>query len=240
MGTDLVPLIPSDTEEPDVAGMLRAWDRAESTSQILKTSIWFVTAGAIVFAVLSAGNPLVLFAKARASLIGTSAPQDGAGQPTPMIQTTADRQVLPPTARDVPKGDEMASPREAADQKSDRSPSAASRRFAEATPGLGGRGRCTGKGRACTVCRARTVRRARTVCKACRTCTACTRFPNTGCARARTAGPARAKAPANPSFAKCAGRDPARAECPCKGPVRKKRRSRYAAHSPDQSKPAPA
>ena len=36
MGTDLVPLIPSDTEEPDVAGMLRAWDRAESTSQILQ------------------------------------------------------------------------------------------------------------------------------------------------------------------------------------------------------------
>ena len=30
MGTDLVPLPPSDyAEEPDVAGMLRAWDRAE-------------------------------------------------------------------------------------------------------------------------------------------------------------------------------------------------------------------
>lgn len=117
MGTDLVPLPPSDyAEEPDVAGILRAWDRAESTSRILKASILFVTAGAIVFAVLSAGNPLVLFAKARASLIGTSAPQDGAGQPAPIIQSTADRQVLPPTAGDVPKGDEMAFPREAADQ----------------------------------------------------------------------------------------------------------------------------
>jgi len=117
MGTDLVPLSPSDyAEEPDVAGILRAWDRAESTSRILKASIWFVTAGAIVFAVLSAGNPLVLFAKARASLVGTSAPLDGAGQPAPIIHSTADRQVLSPTAGDVPKGDEMASPREAADQ----------------------------------------------------------------------------------------------------------------------------
>jgi hypothetical protein len=117
MGTDLVPLFPSDyAEEPDVAGILRAWDRADIASRILKTSILFVTAGAIVFAVLSAGNPLVLFAKARASLIGTSAPQDGTGQLAPIIQSTADRQVLPPTARDVPKGDEMASPREAADQ----------------------------------------------------------------------------------------------------------------------------
>jgi hypothetical protein len=117
MGTDLVPLPPSDyAEEPDVAGILRAWDRAESTSRILKASILFVTAGGIVFAVLSAGNPLVLFAKARASLIGTSAPQDDTGQPAPIIQSTADRQVLPPTARDVPKGDEMAFPREAADQ----------------------------------------------------------------------------------------------------------------------------
>ena len=116
MGTDLVPLFPSDyAEEPDVADILRAWDRAEFASRILKASILFVTAGAIVFAVLSAGNPLVLFAKARASLIGTSAPQDGTGQLAPIIQSTADRQVLPPTARDVPKGDEMASPREAAD-----------------------------------------------------------------------------------------------------------------------------
>jgi hypothetical protein len=117
MGTDLVPLIPSDyAEEPDVAGILRAWDRAEIASRILKTSILFVSAGAILFAVLSAGNPLVLFAKARASLIGTSAPRDGTGQLAPIIQSTADRQVLPPTAGDVPKGDEMASPREAADQ----------------------------------------------------------------------------------------------------------------------------
>jgi hypothetical protein len=117
MGTDLVPLLPSDyAEEPDVAGILRAWDRADTASRILKTGILFVTAGAIVFALLWAGNPLVLFAKARASLIGTSTPQDGTGQLAPIIQSTADRQVLPPTATDAPKGGEMASPREAADQ----------------------------------------------------------------------------------------------------------------------------
>ena len=123
MGTDLVPFSPSDNgEEPDVAGMLRAWDRAEFASRILKASILLATAGAIVFAVLSAGNALVLFTKARASLIGTSAPQDDPGQPAPIIQSTADRQVSPPTApntpdaRDEPKGDDMTFSREAADQ----------------------------------------------------------------------------------------------------------------------------
>ncbi len=118
MATDLVPLLPSDyAEEPDVADILRAWDRADIASRILKASILFVTAGAIVFALLSAGNPLVLFAKARASLIGsTSAPQDGIGQPAPVIQSTAESQVLPPAATDLPKSGEMASPREAADQ----------------------------------------------------------------------------------------------------------------------------
>ena len=117
MGTDLVPLSRCDyAEEPDVAGLLRAWNRADIASRILKTSILFATAGAIVFAALSTGNPLVFFAKARASLIGTPAPQDGTGQLAPIIQSAADSQVLPPTAGDVPKGDEMASPREAAGQ----------------------------------------------------------------------------------------------------------------------------
>jgi hypothetical protein len=117
MGTDLVPLIPSDcAEEPDMAAILRAWDRADVASRTLKTSILFVTAAAIVLAVLSAGNPLALFAKARASLIGTSTPQDGTVQLAPIVQTTSDHQVLPPTATNAPKGGEMASTREAADQ----------------------------------------------------------------------------------------------------------------------------
>jgi hypothetical protein len=118
MGTDLVPFFSSDNgEEADVAGMLRAWDRAELASRTLKAGILLVAAGAIVLAVVSAGNPLVLFSKARASLIGASA--DDAGQPAPIIQSTADGQVSPPNAPDAteePKGDDTAFVREAADQ----------------------------------------------------------------------------------------------------------------------------
>jgi hypothetical protein len=122
MGTDLVPLFLADhAEEPDVPAMLRAWDRAFIASRILKTGILFLTTAAIVLAVLSAGNPLELFAKARASLIGTSligasAPQDSPGQLPLTIRSTADGQSLPPTSTDVPNGDETASAPEAADQ----------------------------------------------------------------------------------------------------------------------------
>jgi hypothetical protein len=117
MGTDLVPLSPSDhAEEPDVAGMLRAWDRAELASRVLKTGILLGAAGAIVFALLWAGNPLVFLTKARASLVGTSAPRDAAVEPAPVLQATANRQVLPLTVTDEPKRDDMALPHEAADQ----------------------------------------------------------------------------------------------------------------------------
>jgi hypothetical protein len=139
MGTDLVPLLPLDqAEEPDVAAMLRAWDRADIASRILKASILLVTAGAIALELLSAGNPLALFAKARASLMGTSqmdssltapsttgmpapqdatgAPQDGAGQLAQVIRPTAIESQLPPIPIEAPKDDEIATPVEAADQ----------------------------------------------------------------------------------------------------------------------------
>jgi hypothetical protein len=75
-----------------------------------------VTAAAIVFAILSAGNPLVLFENATASLFATSAPQDGTGQSMPIIQSTADTQPLPPTASEAPKGDEIAAALKTAEQ----------------------------------------------------------------------------------------------------------------------------
>ena len=50
---------------------------------------------------------LALFENATASLFATSAPQDGA-QSTPTIQSTADAQALPPTAREAPTGAEIA------------------------------------------------------------------------------------------------------------------------------------
>src|SRR5450432_3133766 len=105
---NLIPLFLSDhTEEPEQPVIGKAWHRAAISSRILKTSILVVTAAAIVFAVLSKGNPLVRFTNATASLVGTSSPQDGA-QSTPTIQSTTDAQALPPTAREAPTGAEIA------------------------------------------------------------------------------------------------------------------------------------
>ena|ERR1700675_4532533 len=94
--SDLSPLLSDHNEEADQADILKAWDRAVIASRILKTGIFFVTAAAIVFAVLSAGNPLALFANATASLVGGSASQDGADQLVPTIQSAADAQVFGP------------------------------------------------------------------------------------------------------------------------------------------------
>jgi len=105
---NLIPLFLSDhTEEPEQPVIGKAWHRAAISSRILKTSILVVTAAAILFAVLSKGNPLVRFTNATASLVGTSAPHD-VTQSTPTIQSTAGAQALPPTAREVPTGAEIA------------------------------------------------------------------------------------------------------------------------------------
>src|ERR1700675_443504 len=108
MANNLIPLFLSDhTEEPEQPVIGKARHRAAISSRILKTSILVVTAAAIVFAIRLVGNPLVLFTNATASLVGTSAPQDGA-QSTPTIQSTADAQALPPAAREAPTGAEIA------------------------------------------------------------------------------------------------------------------------------------
>src|SRR5713101_1007371 len=105
---DLIPLFLSDlTEEPEQPGIGKAWGRAAISSRILTTSILVVTAAAIVLAIL-VGNPFALLANATASLVGTSASQDGTGQSTPTIKSTADAQALPPTAREAPTGAEIA------------------------------------------------------------------------------------------------------------------------------------
>ena len=87
-------------------GILKAWDRTVTASQIMKMSTLFVTTAGIVFAVLSVGNPIVL-ANATAYLVGASAPQDGT-QSMPTIQSTADAQAFLPTASEAPTGDEIA------------------------------------------------------------------------------------------------------------------------------------
>jgi hypothetical protein len=114
---DPIPLFLSNPiEVPEQTGSLQPWERAVTASRILTTGIWFVTAAAIVFAVLSVRNPLALFENATASLFATSAPQDGTGQSMPIIQSTVDAQALPPTASDAPTDDEIATNVKTADQ----------------------------------------------------------------------------------------------------------------------------
>jgi hypothetical protein len=114
---DLIPLILSDhTEKPGQPGIGKAWGRADISSRILQASILVVTAAAIVFAIRSLGNPLVFFADATASLLATSAPQDGTDQSTPIIQSTAGAPALPPAASEAPTGDEIAPAVKTADQ----------------------------------------------------------------------------------------------------------------------------
>jgi hypothetical protein len=115
---DSVPLFLSEhaenSEQPDIE---KAWDMAVISSRILRASIFSVMAAAIVFAILSMGNPVLLFANATAFLVATSAPQEGTDNSTPIIQSTAGAQALPPTASEAPTGDETAAPFETADQK---------------------------------------------------------------------------------------------------------------------------
>ena len=112
---DPIPLFLSDhTEEPEQP--IIGKDRAVMSSRIVKTSILVVTAAAIVLAILSGGNPLVLFENAMASLVATSTPQDDTGQSMPSIQSTADAQALPPAASEAPTGGEIAVASKTADQ----------------------------------------------------------------------------------------------------------------------------
>ena len=114
--SDLIPLFLSDhTEEPQQTGIGKAWDKAAISSRILKT-ILVVTAAPVVFAILLMGNPLELFWNVTPSQVATSAPQDGTGQPMPIIQSTEGAQALPPTAREAPTGDEIAAAFKTADQ----------------------------------------------------------------------------------------------------------------------------
>src|SRR5450432_2209308 len=119
---DLIPLFLSyHTEEPEQSVIGKAFHRAAVSSRTLKTSIFVVTAAAIVFGVLSKGKPHVRFTNATASLVGTSAPQDGA-RSTPTIQSMADAQALPPTAREAPTGDEIAAAFNTAYQRQTENP----------------------------------------------------------------------------------------------------------------------
>ena len=109
-----LPLFLSErADEPEQPGIGIALDRAVIWSRILKMSIFVVTATAIGFAILSVGNPVVLFANVMASLVNKSGLQPGTDQSTPPIQSTASTQDLAPTARDEPPVSPGANPESA-------------------------------------------------------------------------------------------------------------------------------
>jgi len=111
---DLVPLFladpAEDREQPDIG---KAWDIADISSLVLKTSVLLIIAASIVFAILSVGNPRVFFANVTASL---AAPEEGTDQPTPIIQSTPGAQTLPPVASEAPARDEIGAAIRTADQ----------------------------------------------------------------------------------------------------------------------------
>jgi hypothetical protein len=104
-------------EQPEPPGIGKAWDDPVVSSRLLKTGIFGGAAAAIVFAVLAAGNPLALFAGATAFLVGTPAPQDDTGTSTPIIQSTAGAEALPPIANGAPTREDIAAALKAADQR---------------------------------------------------------------------------------------------------------------------------
>lgn len=100
---DPIPLFLSNlAEQPEPPAIGNAWNRAAGSLPTFKTGILVVTAAAIVFAILSVQNPLALFANATASLIGISAGQSSPGPSTPVIQSAASAEALPPAASVAP------------------------------------------------------------------------------------------------------------------------------------------
>lgn len=108
------PLCSADQPEQQSIG--KAWDRAVVVPRALKASILAAAATAIGIAILSAGNPVRLFADVTAPVAGKSALQPGTDQSAPTIQSTADARALPPTAKDAPTRDESALASEPAGQ----------------------------------------------------------------------------------------------------------------------------
>jgi hypothetical protein len=103
-------------EEPEQPGTGTALDAAVISPRLLKAGILGATGAAIVFAMVSVGNPRELFANATAFIIALSAPQDGGHEAKPTIQSATADQAFPPAANEAPTRDEIAAPFKAADQ----------------------------------------------------------------------------------------------------------------------------
>lgn len=99
------PLIPSNrAEQPQQSVIGKAWKTVVS-SRAAKTIVSVFAVAAIVFAIVTVGNPIALFIST--SQVSTSAPEDSKGQSMPAIQSTASAQALPPAAEEPTKGGEL-------------------------------------------------------------------------------------------------------------------------------------
>jgi hypothetical protein len=98
------PLFLSDhAQEPEQPSIGKAWD-AVISSRAVKTIVLIFTAAAIVFAIVTVGNPIVFFASVTAPQGSTPAPEGGNRLSTPTFQSTANAEALLPTA---PRGEEL-------------------------------------------------------------------------------------------------------------------------------------
>ena len=86
---DPIPMLLSDTAEEYEPASAATRDTSVVSARILTTSILAASAVAIGLMIIMAGNPLTLFAKATASSVGSSVPEDGAGQSMPINGSTA-------------------------------------------------------------------------------------------------------------------------------------------------------
>jgi hypothetical protein len=98
------PLLLSDhAQEPEQPSIGKARD-AVISSRTVNAIVLTFTAAAIAFAILTVGNPIVLFASVTAAQGSTPAPEGGNGLSMPAFQSIANAQALLPPA---PQGDEL-------------------------------------------------------------------------------------------------------------------------------------
>lgn len=98
------PLVADHTEPSEQSVIGKAWARVIA-SRVAKTIASVFTVAAIVFAIVTVGNPIALFVTS--SQVGTPAPGDSKGQSMPAVQSTASAQALPAATEEPTKGGEL-------------------------------------------------------------------------------------------------------------------------------------
>lgn len=98
------PLVADYTKPSEQSVIGKAWETVVS-SRVAKTAVSVSAVAAIVFAIVTVGNPIALFVTS--SQVGTPAPGDSRGQSMPAIQSTANAQALPAATEEPTKSGEL-------------------------------------------------------------------------------------------------------------------------------------